>query len=198
MYEKHCKYNRCFLDWHSLSPLHDFNCSKERQENGVGADAANGCGGGGKYSLLKKQYTIADTKEFAADVRESIAQAVDSDGAITVDVLKIDREKGLCSIRVTADYVHPNGKAASVSCERTVIFDKGEAQGEKLCSISFYESVGGARYKTVFVEEGAILLEPVPPYAEGKAFLGWTDAAGNAADFSMQVTQDMAYYAKWN
>lgn len=149
-------------------------------------------------AFLKKQYTIADTKEFAADVRESIAQAVDSDGAITVDILKIDREKGLCSIRVTADYVHPNGKAASVSCERTVIFDKGEAQGEKLCSISFYESVDGARYKTVFVEEGAILSEPVPPYAEGKAFLGWTDAAGNAADFSMQVTQDMAYYAKWN
>ena len=149
-------------------------------------------------AFLKKQYTIADTKEFVADVRESIAQAVDSDGAITVDVLKIDREKGLCSIRVTADYVHPNGKAASVSCERTVIFDKGEAQGEKLCSISFYESVGGARYKTVFVEEGAILLEPVPPYAEGKTFLGWTDAAGNAADFSVQVTQDMAYYAKWN
>ncbi len=149
-------------------------------------------------AFLKKQYTITDTKEFVADVRESIAQAVDSDGAITVDVLKIDREKGLCSIRVTADYVHPNGKAASVSCERTVIFDKGEAQGEKLCSISFYEGADGARYKTVFVEEGAILSEPVPPYAEGKAFLGWTDAAGNAADFSMQVTQDMAYYAKWN
>lgn len=149
-------------------------------------------------AFLKKQYTIADTKEFVADVRESIAQVVDSDGAITVDVLKIDREKGLCSIRVTADYVHPNGKAANVSCERTVIFDKGEAQGEKLCSISFYEGVDGARYKTVFVEEGAILSEPVPPYAEGKAFLGWTDAAGNAADFSMQVTQDMAYYAKWN
>lgn len=149
-------------------------------------------------AFLKKQYTITDTKEFVADVRESIAQAVDSDGAITVDVLKIDREKGLCSIRVTADYVHPNGKDASVSCERTVIFDKGEAQGEKLYSVSFYESVGGARYKTVFVEEGASLLEPVSPYAEGKTFLGWTDAAGNTADFSVQVTQDMAYYAKWN
>lgn len=148
-------------------------------------------------AFLKKQYVIADTKELAADIRESIAQAVDSDGAISVDVFKIDREKGLCSVRVVADYNHPNGKSASVSCERTVIFNKGEAQDEKLCGVSFYESVGGARYKTVFVEVGAVLFEPVPPYVDGKNFLGWTDEFGNAADFSSPITEEVIYYASW-
>lgn len=149
-------------------------------------------------AFLKEQYKISDAKELAADIRESIAQAIDSDGDITVDILKCDREKGLCSVVVTADYKHLNGKDARVSCERTVILDKGSEQAKTLCQIVFYESQGGECYKKILAELGETIAEPSLPLAEGKTFVRWIDESGNTPDFTQPIAGDKVYYAEWN
>ena len=148
-------------------------------------------------ALVKKQYNIADEAELAADVSESVAQAVDSDGDITVEVIGSDLEKGVLSVRVTADFKHPDGKDGSVSHERTVVLERPGTPEQVLCEVSFYEERGGERHKKVFVKEGELLAEPLPPVMDGKTFVCWEDESGAPADFTQPVTADAVYYAKW-
>lgn len=149
-------------------------------------------------ALVKKQYGIADEAELAADVRESVAQAVDSDGDITVEVIGSDLEKGVLSVRVTADFKHPDGKDGSVSHERTVVLERPGTPEPELCEVSFYEERGGECHKKVLVKEGELLADPLPPVMEGKTFVCWEDESGAPADFTQPVTADAVYYAKWN
>lgn len=148
-------------------------------------------------ALVKKQYGIADEAELAADVSESVAQAVDSDGDITVEVIGSDLEKGVLSVRVTADFKHPDGKDGSVSHERTVVLERPGTPEQALCEVSFYEERGGECHKKVLVKEGEFLTEPLPPVMEGKTFVCWEDESGAPADFTQPVTADAVYYAKW-
>ncbi len=74
--------------------------------------------------LLEKQYEIADVQEFTSDFKEALAGTLDSDSDISVDIAALDTGKGLASVRVTEEYLHPNGKPGSVSCTRTVIFEQ--------------------------------------------------------------------------
>ncbi len=148
-------------------------------------------------ALVKKQYNIADEAELAADVSQSVAQAVDSDGDITVEVIGSDLEKGVLSVRVTADFKHPDGKDGSVSHERTVVLERPGTPEQALCEVSFYEERGGECHKKVLVKEGEFLTEPLPPVMEGKTFVCWEDESGAPADFTQPVTADAVYYAKW-
>lgn len=148
-------------------------------------------------ALVKKQYGIADEAELAADVRESVAQAVDSDGDITVEIIGSDLKKGVLSVRVTADFKHPDGKDGSVSHERTVVLERPGTPEQALCEVSFYEERGGECHKKVLVKEGELFTEPIPPVMEGKTFVCWEDESGAPADFSQPVTADAVYYAKW-
>lgn len=148
-------------------------------------------------ALVEKQYGIADEAELAADVSESVAQAVDSDGDITVEVIGSDLKKGVLSVRVMADFKHPDGKDGSVSHERTVVLERPGTREPSLCEVSFYEERGGECHKKVLVKEGELLTEPLPPVMEGKTFVCWEDESGSPADFSQPVTADAVYYAKW-
>ena len=53
-------------------------------------------------------------------------------------------------------------------------------------------------YKCYEVLTGDVVPVPKDPVLEEKTFIGWFDAEGNALDQSMMVTQNTAYYAKWN
>lgn len=55
------------------------------------------------YVAFEKQYQIADRETFLADFREGLAETLDNDGSLTVDVAGIDVEKGLLSVWVTAN-----------------------------------------------------------------------------------------------
>ena len=148
-------------------------------------------------ALVEKQYGIADEAELAADVSESVAQAVDSDGNITVEIMKNNLEKGVLSVCVTADFKHPDGKDGSVSHERTVVLERPGTPEQALCEVSFYGEWSGECHKKVLVKEGELLAEPFPPVMEGKTFVCWEDESGAPADFSQPVTADAVYYAKW-
>lgn len=73
--------------------------------------------------MLNKEYSITNTQEFLTDFVGNLVVALDGKYDLTVDVLQVDIEKGILSVKVTADFSYLNGKRGTTVCERTVIFE---------------------------------------------------------------------------
>ena len=147
--------------------------------------------------MEEKNYDITSENEMIADMVEDLSRKLDSNSDITVNIENIDEAKGLMSIKVVASYQHPNGKEGSVSCERTVVFNKLQDDPAELCQVRFL--VDDARiYKTWNVWPGATVSAPPEPTVSGKTFDCWVDVEGNPVDFTQPVTQSQFYYAKYS
>lgn len=147
--------------------------------------------------MEEKNYDITSENEMIADMVEDLSRKLDSNSDITVNIENIDVAKGLMSIKVVASYQHPNGKEGSVSCERTVVFNKLQDDPAELCQVRFL--VDDARiYKTCNVWPGDTVSAPSKPTVSGKTFDCWVDVEGNPVDFTQPVTQSQFYYAKYS
>lgn len=147
--------------------------------------------------MEEKNYDITSENEMIADMVEDLSRKLDSNSDITVNIENIDEAKGLMSIKVVASYQHPNGKEGSVSCERTVVFNKLQDDPAELCQVRFL--VDDARiYKTCNVWPGDTVSAPSEPTVSGKTFDCWVDVEGNPVDFTQPVTQSQVYYAKYS
>lgn len=147
--------------------------------------------------MEEKNYDITSENEMIADMVEDLSRKLDSNSDITVNIENIDVAKGLMSIKVVASYQHPNGKEGSVSCERTVVFNKLQDDPAELCQVRFL--VDDARiYKTCNVWPGDTVSAPSEPTVSGKTFDCWVDVEGNPVDFTQPVTQSQFYYAKYS
>lgn len=143
-----------------------------------------------------KSYDITSENEMIADLVEDLSGKLDSDCDITVNVGNIDKEKGLMSVNVVAEYQHPDGKEGRITCERTVVFNKVQDVLPKLCRVTFL--VDGRTYKSCRILQGDLVSVPMEPVADGKAFVEWTDENGNSVNFTDPVEQDQSYYAKFS
>lgn len=147
--------------------------------------------------MEEKNYDITSENEMIADMVEDLSRKLDSNSDITVNIENIDVAKGLMSIKVVASYQHPNGREGSVSCERTVVFNKLQDDLAELCQVRFL--VDDARtYKTCNVWSGDTVSAPSEPTVSGKTFDCWVDVEGNPVDFTQPVTQSQIYYAKYS
>lgn len=146
--------------------------------------------------MEEKNYDITSENEMIADMVEDLSRKLDSNSDITVNIENIDVTKGLMSIKVVASYQHPNGKEGSVSCERTVVFNKLQDDPAELCRVRFL--VDARTYKTCNVWPGDTVSAPSEPTVSGKTFDCWVDVEGNPVDFTQPVTQSQFYYAKYS
>ena len=146
--------------------------------------------------MEEKNYDITSENEMIADMVEDLSRKLDSNSDITVNIENIDVAKGLMSIKVVASYQHPNGKEGSVSCERTVVFNKLQDDPAELCQVRFL--VDARTYKTCNVWPGDTISAPSEPMVSGKTFDYWVDVEGNPVDFTQPVTQSQIYYAKYS
>lgn len=146
--------------------------------------------------MEEKNYDITSENEMIADMVEDLSRKLDSNSDITVNIENIDVAKGLMSIKVVASYQHPNGKEGSVSCERTVVFNKLQDDPAELCRVRFL--VDARTYKTCNVWPGDTVSAPSEPTVSGKTFDCWVDVEGNPVDFTQPVTQSQVYYAKYS
>lgn len=146
--------------------------------------------------MEEKNYDITSENEMIADMVEDLSRKLDSNSDITVNIENIDEAKGLMSIKVVASYQHPNGKEGSVSCERTVVFNKLQNDPAELCRVRFL--VDARTYKTCNVWPGDTVSAPSEPTVSGKTFDCWVDVEGNPVDFTQPVTQSQIYYAKYS
>lgn len=146
--------------------------------------------------MEEKNYDITSENEMIADMVEDLSRKLDSNSDITVNIENIDVTKGLMSIKVVASYQHPNGKEGSVSCERTVVFNKLQDDPAELCRVRFL--VDARTYKTCNVWPGDTVSASSEPTVSGKTFDCWVDVEGNPVDFTQPVTQSQVYYAKYS
>ena len=150
-------------------------------------------------NLLTKKYDVTDKAQLEADFLETLADTLDSDSDIRLKVNAADTAKQLLSVSVKEEFKHPNGKDGTVSYDRTVIVNKLKEEEPEICQVSYYlSSTDTDDYKCYEVLTGDVIPIPKNPVLEGKNFMGWFDAEGNALDQSMIVTQNTVYYAKWN
>lgn len=143
-------------------------------------------------NLAEKNYTINDRNAYIADMLEGLAKTLDTDSDIRIEVLNVNKEKAMMSIRVTEVFKHPNGREGTTECERTVILNKVEEPEPESYKVRFY--VGDVLYKSCAVLEGELISAPVTPQGAS----GWKDANGYLADFSQPVTQELTYFAEMN
>ena len=150
-------------------------------------------------NLLTKKYDVTDKAQLEADFLETLADTLDSDSDIRLKVNAADTAKQLLSVSVKEEFKHPNGKDGTVSYDRTVIVNKLKEEEPEICQVSYYLfNTDTDDYKCYEVLTGDVIPIPKDPVLEGKNFMGWFDAEGNALDQSMIVTQNTVYYAKWN
>lgn len=140
--------------------------------------------------------------EVVTECIETMTVAIDADSDVTVDVYRVDAEKGILSAKLSETYRHPNGMTGTAEWERTVIYNKVEEPEMENYKVRFYtnkaELLGeGECYKSYMVQEGEHITAPVEPVAEGAVFAGWKDVNDYIADFSQPVEQNRAYYAEW-
>lgn len=141
-------------------------------------------------NLAEKKYTISDRNAYIADFVESLTKTLDTDSEISVEVLALDKDKAIMSIKVTERFKHPNGKEGTTECERTVILNKVDEPEPENFKVSFY--IGDVLYKACTVYEGDLVSAPAAPQ---EGFAGWKDTNGYLADFTQPVMQDLTYYA---
>lgn len=154
-------------------------------------------------NLAVKKYDIANPQEYAADFTGALSDSLDTDADIIVTVNSADKEKGILNLTVKEEFLHPNGRPGSVSCERAVILNCIPEEVPQTFSVRFYvatEDVGiaGRCYRKYVVLAGETVPAPTEPVWSGKTFAGWCDADGNPVDLTAPAEGDMIYYAVWH
>ena len=133
---------------------------------------------------------------------ESMVFAADTDSDITVEMYQADMQKGVLTMKVLENFCHSNGKRGTAEWQRTVIYNRREADEPETYQVRFYQNremmLGEENcYKMCEVLGGEHIMPPVEPKAEGLVFGGWIDTNGYMADFSQPVDQNLVYYASW-
>lgn len=77
-----------------------------------------------KNQWKERTYSVTNNDELLADFLEELLVQVTSDATIQVNVLEIDYEKGLLSVEVIENYVHPIGTNGQISVNRTVVMEQ--------------------------------------------------------------------------
>lgn len=142
---------------------------------------------------LEPKYTIENTSTFVADLTEYLSMTIDAVSDVKVDVLKVDKERGMLSIRATLVFKHPNGNEGTVSHETLAIFNKMVGEEKEQHRVTFY--VGSDIHKEYIVYDGTVLPPPQNPALTEGTFQGWVNADGSAVDFSKPITEGVVYYA---
>lgn len=149
---------------------------------------------------------VESTKEeLLADMTESFIVNVESDSTVTINVMGLDEEKGVASLKINEKFQNILGKRSEVTTQRTVLYNQVKEEETPTYTIRFYLSKEDMiahkdSYKTYqILESNAMRLpkEPSNPTNKDKKFTSWVDKNDYESDFSQPVTQDMDFYAVW-
>lgn len=117
-------------------------------------------------TLSKGTYDINNTDEYIADLVSNIAEQIQSDSELTVNILDADIEKGIMTVQVKEEYKHINGKTGAVTASKTVLLEEQQtpedAEITDTVTINFYLP-DNTLYKSYKVKKGTEISEPVAP-----------------------------------
>lgn len=78
----------------------------------------------------KRGYQLDNNEQFVADMIAELSNEVENDSDLQIDVMGVDKDKGIMSIRVTEYYNTPTGTRKSARCEATAYVDRNIHIGE--------------------------------------------------------------------
>ena len=157
---------------------------------------------------IDETYAIddSDNQQLIADFIQNFLVSMNSNSDFEIDILGVDAEKGLLSVRVTETYPSLFGKG-SVSAARTVVLDDYMNVDEEYFAVTFYEGfeegVPANPLRQINVYGGSSLSDLSMDLfkKDGYDIKGWclvqSGTAGPAlTDFSgIYVTSDMDFVA---
>lgn len=150
-------------------------------------------------AMKTKKYDIADQNEFISDIAENVSSILDTKSDIIIDIMGVDQEKGILSLKVTEKFSYLNGKNGSVSCDRTVVFEKGKEDDDEQFTVKFYINSSDEKpYKTYIVQKGDDIRKPKDPVKVDSTFAGWKDGNETMFEEGKTADSDVNYYAVWN
>lgn len=92
-------------------------------------------------TLSKGTYDINNTDEYIADLVSNIAEQIQSDSELTVNILDADIEKGIMTVQVKEEYKHINGKPSSYSIKTVLLEEQQTTEDAEITdtvTINFY------------------------------------------------------------
>ena len=128
-----------------------------------------------------------------------MSSILDTKSDIIIDIMGVDQEKGILSLKVTEKFSYLNGKNGSVSCDRTVVFEKGKEDDDEQFTVKFYINSSDEKpYKTYIVQKGDDIRKPKDPVKVDSTFAGWKDGNETMFEAGKTADSDVNYYAVWN
>ena len=191
----------------SMSIIYTIDGRRIRKEETV--DSLSSAIESSMQALVDNKYKISNNEEFIADFTEALLVQIESDFTVTINILDIDYEKKILSIEVIEHYQHPNGKPATVSCVKTVIFeqdiDSSLTEANRQVKITYMIPANGTNiiYKEFSIKKGSEIIIPQSPSIDGKAFIEWTLNGSqyilmDSDQNKVKVNEDISLYAEFN
>lgn len=137
------------------------------------------------------KYSISDTSELISDITQGLLMQIESDSDITVNVMDVDRDKGIVTVEAVENFKKPMGAAGQVAATRTIILEEKEAddaydENNRIYDITYLTSDGGM-YMAIGIKNNETLVIPEPP--DGSHWLYNGSKIENSDNF--KVSSDM-------
>lgn len=189
---------------------------KTTRQNELDANLSSAMDRSMEIMTVDKKYDIENNEQLIADFIQNFLVRLNSNSDVTIDILGVDAEKGLLSVRATETFPSLFGES-SVSATRTIILDDYENTEEEYFEVTFYETYEDGKFndplKQIHVYGGSTLahLNPVTPVKTGSVLKGWkmayeidgeyymTEQIYNEEDFeNLSVTKNLKFVSVWS
>lgn len=140
------------------------------------------------------KYSITDTDELIADVTQGLLMQIESDAAVTVNVMDADKDKGIVTIEAVENFTKPTGAYGQTAATRTILLEKQQVQDtydedNRQYNIT-YLNTDGTEYITYSIKKNEQLIIPITPDNT------YWEYNGNPLDTAVNVVSDMIIQAK--
>lgn len=139
------------------------------------------------------KYSITDTDELIADVTQGLLMQIESDAAVTVNIMDADKDKGIVTVEAVENFRKASGAAGQTAATRTIILEKQQAQDtydedDRQYNIT-YLNTDGTEYITYSIKNNKQLIIPITP--DGT----YWEYNGSPLDIDVKVASDMTVSA---
>lgn len=139
------------------------------------------------------KYSITDTDELIADVTQGLLMQIESDAAVTVNIMDADKDKGIVTVEAVENFRKASGSAGQTAATRTIILEKQQVQDtydedNRQFNIT-YLNTDGMEYMTYSIKKNEQLIIPAAPDNTH-----W-EYSGSPLDMDVKVVSDMTVSA---
>ena len=127
----------------------------------------------------RKGYDLDNNNQFVADLLVELSNEIENNADLEVEIMGVDKDKGVLSVRVTEYYTTVTGTKKQAKCEATAYMDKGRNENSITGSIITFLDSDGSYLGEQRVEDGKPVKATITPAKTGYTFNGWLNTTSN-------------------